>query len=385
MLIRRKEMKSYGTKKLIEGKFKAGDRALIIEDVVTSGSSVLETVADLKREGLAVTDAIVVVNRQQGGSGNIEAAGIRFHSLFTLTQLLEILNEVKRIDSDTVHKVQQYISDSQIEPTIDLPRLNRTKLSYTERIQYTDCEVAKKLFNIMAVKETNLCLAADLTSAEEILNIADRVGPYICVLKTHVDIVDDFSGKFTASLVALAKKYNFLIMEDRKFADIGNTVAHQYHDGMYKISQWADLVTVHSLPGAGVLQGLKSILTDGSTRAVFLLAEMSCAGNLISSKYTDDTIALAKEDRRFVAGIVGQNCVAVNAPGLIQLTPGVKIDDVTDDLGQQYNTPEFVIKEKGADIGVVGRGIINSKNVEGTAKLYRDQMWKAYCERIKGC
>lgn len=52
MLIRRKEAKAYGTKKLIEGKYDAGDVCLIIEDVVTSGLSVMETVNDLRNEGI---------------------------------------------------------------------------------------------------------------------------------------------------------------------------------------------------------------------------------------------------------------------------------------------------------------------------------------------
>lgn len=259
----------------------------------------------------------------------------------------------------------------------------RTTLTYAARSKLATSPVAKKLLNLMDVKKTNLCVAADLTTAQQILDLADLIGPFICLLKTHVDIVEDYTPSFIASLQALATKHNFLLMEDRKFADIGNTVSLQYANGLYNISGWADLVTVHSLPGDGILKGLQSVLHDPSVeRGVFLLAELSCAGNLITDKYTEDTMELAALAGNFVAGIVCQKKSVVASPGLIQLTPGVKIDDKSDDLGQQYDTPEFVVQEKGADIAVVGRGIIGSKVPEAAAKLYRDRLWSSYEQRV---
>jgi uridine monophosphate synthetase len=383
MLIRRKEAKGYGTKKLIEGRFQTGENCLIIEDVVTTGSSILETTNDLRSEGLVVEDAIVVVNREQGGVANLEKRGIKMHSLFTLSYLLEVLNNEGGVDDATLQKVQAYIAKSQTKINEQPSKPERISMSFGERAKHAKNEVARNLLKIMEMKKTNLALAADQTTVEGILNLVEAVGPYICLLKTHIDVVEDFSQGFVKSLQSLAEKHNFLIMEDRKFADIGSTVSLQYSKGIYSIANWADLVTVHSLPGEGIVKGLKEALTGSEARGVFLLAEMSSEGNLISSDYKEKTMKIAETHGDFVAGIVAQSAELVQDPGLIQLTPGVKIEEGGDNLGQTYNTPEYVMSTKGADVAVVGRGIFKSKNPSEAAKTYRDRLWEAYTARIK--
>lgn len=229
---------------------------LVIEDVVTSGGSVWETVQALQKEGLAVTDAVVFLDREQSGKERLKEKGITLHSVLTVTQLLSMLESVGTIDSATVSSVHEFLKANQF--TTGVPIQARPKvLTYEEKAASAHHPVCKRLFSVMHKKKSNLVVSADLTSSHELFHLLDQVGPYICMAKTHVDIISDFTSDTARSLSQLANKHEFLLFEDRKFADIGNTVQHQYTAGLYRIVEWADLITVHALPGSGVVEGLK--------------------------------------------------------------------------------------------------------------------------------
>ncbi len=110
MVMRRKEAKEYGTKKMIEGVFSKGQTCLIVEDVVTSGSSVLETAASLEAEGLVIEDAIVVLNREQSGKEKLQEKGIQLHSLISIFDLLKVLFYEKKINEETFREVNEFLS-----------------------------------------------------------------------------------------------------------------------------------------------------------------------------------------------------------------------------------------------------------------------------------
>jgi len=248
--------------------------------------------------------------------------------------------------------------------------------TYAQRAEHCVNPTAKKLLLLMESKCTNLAVAADVTKKKELLSLAESLGPHICVFKTHIDIVEDFDESLIFNLQEVAKRHQFLIFEDRKFADIGNTVQQQYGKGIYKISHWAHITNAHPLPGPGIIQGLKNEgISKG--RGLLLLAEMSTSGSLITQSYTKAALDMAIEHRDFVIGFIVQRKISED-PAFIHFTPGVHLSQEGDPLGQQYNSPEEVIVNKGCDVIIVGRGILQDADPIAATNRYREASWKAY-------
>jgi orotate phosphoribosyltransferase len=87
MLLARQDRKAYGTKKQVEGVFSPGQRCLMVEDVVTTGGSVMETAEILRREALEIHDVVVFVERDPQARAQLAAEGYRLHAVFTLEEL----------------------------------------------------------------------------------------------------------------------------------------------------------------------------------------------------------------------------------------------------------------------------------------------------------
>ncbi|BDD63118.1 orotidine 5'-phosphate decarboxylase [Monascus purpureus] len=267
---------------------------------------------------------------------------------------------------------------------------SKSQLPYGERAKNHPNPLARKLFEIAETKKTNVTVSADVTTSKELLELADRLGPYIAVIKTHIDILSDLTPATTQELQALAEKHNFLIFEDRKFIDIGNTVQKQYHGGALHISEWAHIINCSILPGEGIVEALSKTAKAadfpyGSERGLLILAEMTSKGSLATGEYTRASVEYARKYKDFVLGFVstrslGEFDAEKEEGDFIVFTTGVNLSSKGDKLGQQYQTPQSAVG-RGADFIIAGRGIYAVENPVEAAKQYQKEGWEAYLAR----
>ncbi len=103
----RSEAKGHGTGKLVEGVVKKGMRILVVDDVATTGGSVVNGVRALKDAGASVSDAYVIVNRLEGADESLKKEGVTLHHLLDILEIAKILHQENLIDKSVLDKVQK--------------------------------------------------------------------------------------------------------------------------------------------------------------------------------------------------------------------------------------------------------------------------------------
>ncbi|MEN6624569.1 MAG: orotate phosphoribosyltransferase [Smithella sp.] len=96
----RKDVKDHGTKSAIEGNVQAGERVLIIDDVITTGGSTITAIEQARKAGLVVEGVITLIDREEGGRENIEKHTANVRSILTRTEVMEI--RAKKNNSENV-------------------------------------------------------------------------------------------------------------------------------------------------------------------------------------------------------------------------------------------------------------------------------------------
>jgi orotate phosphoribosyltransferase len=98
LLYVRKEQKEHGREKKVEGLLQPGDRVLILDDVVTTGKSLLEAAEAIRAEGGIVDDAVVLLDRQQGAGENLQKKRMKLHTFTTMRRIADKLLNLGTID-----------------------------------------------------------------------------------------------------------------------------------------------------------------------------------------------------------------------------------------------------------------------------------------------
>ena len=110
----RREEKSYGTKRRIEGVYKPGERVVVIDDIVTDGASKFEAIAPLEEAGLVIRDLVILIDREQGGGELLAARGYTLHSVLTISHCFGEAERASLADAGLIKSSREFLRTSHL-------------------------------------------------------------------------------------------------------------------------------------------------------------------------------------------------------------------------------------------------------------------------------
>lgn len=321
-LMLRKEKKTYGRKKMIEGNSK-NRNLILIEDVMTTGKSIFETIDLLNNLEYNVKYVFTIFQR-----------GILNYNNFF---------------------------DKNIQYNYLISRKLKLHEKLTEITPYNNTYAVMNQLSLR--KKSNLILSVDNPDINLFKQIVLQCGEHIFALKIHLDIFKETEREDIRNFIIKQKKEdNFLVIEDRKFSDICKTNIQQMK--ALKIKTYADIVICHGIAGFEFIKYC--------SLPVLVVAQLSCKNNLINTEYTKQCVFEASKNKN-ILGFISQENLGYNK--CIYCKPGVRLDKLNnneDDYDQKYSG-----LTSGIDFYIVGRGITNFKNPLEMAKYYKQILWKS--------
>lgn len=112
MISPRKEVKTHGIRRPIDGVFNTGQVVLLIDDLITTAESKLEAISVLEENGLEVRDVMVLVDREQGGTEELERRGYSCHAAFKLKELIKFYLDSGKISKEQYEQTVSYLSSA---------------------------------------------------------------------------------------------------------------------------------------------------------------------------------------------------------------------------------------------------------------------------------
>jgi len=109
----RNKPKDYGTAKSLEGKILSGMQVVMIDDVATTGTSILNGIKQLKAEGLSISNACVIINRLECADKILNSVGVILHQLTDILEITEILFQEKLVSEDILEEIKKQDSQNQ--------------------------------------------------------------------------------------------------------------------------------------------------------------------------------------------------------------------------------------------------------------------------------
>jgi len=319
LITSKKEHKGYGIDQLVNCDPTLNCNVIIIEDVITTGSSTLKAIQRLQEHApnIVVTGIVCLVDRRDDPTQLLN--GHKVYSLFPFSFIKEYPN-IKQSNHALV------------------------KLAY-----------------FSALRRTRVIASIDVSNFGEMLTIIDAIKDYVCGVKIHHDLYTNFNEYPFYNL-----RKELVIIEDRKIADIGMIAKRQCEF----IAEWADVITVHCIAGPESVKGLESL-----GLATLLVSEMSSANNLITDEYTNSVYEIANQGSN-VIGLISQKKQR-DLPGKVFMTPGVHRFINTDSKDQRYRTVKQALENDDNDFIIVGRGIYGYddtiENIIENAKAYQKE------------